>query len=65
LATVVKPDQYSNFILKDGLLVSGWEENGSYLLDIRKITVSPCEDEQEALLNLGSIMVMHSSGSQD
>jgi len=42
--------------MNDGMLMIGWEYNGSYLLDIQTIPVSPNDEKGEVLLNLGPIM---------
>jgi hypothetical protein len=57
LTTVVKPARCREFTFKSGLLVIGWEENGSYFLNIRKVSCFPNEPEEEVILNLGSIVV--------
>jgi hypothetical protein len=57
LTTIVKPSRCREFTFKSGLLVIGWEANGSYFLNIRKVSCSPNEPEEEVILNLGSVVV--------
>jgi hypothetical protein len=48
--------------MKDSMLIIAWEDNGSYLLGIHTIPMSPNEDEEAVLLNLGPIMASRFSG---
>lgn len=64
LTTVVRPSRCSDYTLKENLLAIGWEENGSYRVNIRKISCSPKEEEAEAVLNLGNTEVSRISGPE-
>jgi len=56
LATLITPERHNSSVMKDCMLIIGWEDNGSYLLGIHTIPMSPNEDEEAVLLNLGPIM---------
>ena len=58
LTTIATPDNYGDSHFKEGLLLIGWEENESYMLDIRKIPVFPNDVEESVLVDLGPGMVI-------
>jgi len=57
VTTVITPSRDCDYTLKHGLLATGWGENGLYLVNVRKVSCSPNEEEAEVVLNLGPATV--------
>jgi|ERR1700676_477206 len=52
LNTFIRPASCREFSFKNGLLAIGWEANGSYFVNIHRVSCSPNECE-EVTLNIG------------
>lgn len=52
LTIVTKPFHFGAFTFRFGLLVIGWESEGDYFLNVRKIPLLPEEATMEVLLIL-------------
>jgi hypothetical protein len=57
LTTFELHDAYRSFVFQEGYLVTRWQQNGTYLISVRKIACSAQEIEEEVVMDVGPEMV--------